>query len=40
MEVLPDVREPQYRLRHATVQHVESDQFAYGHIALVSLSAR
>ena len=34
MKILPDLRQPQHRLRNAARQHIESHQFADRHIAV------
>ncbi|OIQ74172.1 hypothetical protein GALL_441820 [mine drainage metagenome] len=33
VKILPDLGEPQYRLAHASRQHIEGDQFAHGQVA-------
>ena len=34
LEILPQLRQPQHRLRHAARQHVEGDELADGHLAV------
>ena len=37
VKILPDLRQPQDRLRHAPRQHVEGNQFADGQLAVDDL---